>query len=401
MKSKLIVIMIDGISSDYFIEFPQFMPHTHALASGNTVITNLEPEKCGSSLPGRTSMLTGKTSREHGIYGNNIWDPSQKSFRYASPYDIRTPTLFTQAKKAGLDTANIGFGMIRPEDCTLYTPPHWVGDFISRNRDNKPVAISPDWKQAMTIIDDGRLKNAKSRLTPLNAAENALIESSIFKEMILDQQMIQLVNEIVKSSQAPDLIFTEINVTDSVQHQFGYASTSSNFAIAFADMLVGLVVHNLKIAGIDSDYSIIVTSDHGHADTEKALYVDNIIDKQNWNSECSVLFLENDSTIDQSINALHSYGAQTLNDEFLPKDIQGQILALAMKEKVSFEKAPNGNSAKTGISKYKSSHSYYPGTQADKRFAVLSGPSCKNNHIQQASGEQFYQLMNNILDLEQ
>ena len=124
VKSKLIVIMIDGISSDYFIEFPQFMPHTHALANGHTVITNLEPEKCGSSLPGRSSMLTGRPSRDHGIYGNIIWDCSEKSFRYASPYDIRTPTLFSCAKKAGLDTANIGFGMIRPRRLyTLYPSP--------------------------------------------------------------------------------------------------------------------------------------------------------------------------------------------------------------------------------------------------------------------------------------
>ena len=399
MKSKLIIIMIDGISSDYFIEYPQFMPHTHALAKNNTVITNLAPEQCGSSLPGRASMLTGQPSRHHGIYGNKIWDCEEKSFRYASPYDVRTPTLFTHAKKSGLDTANIGFGMTRPEDCTIYKPPHWIGDFVSRSRDNQPIPISEDWRKALTIIDDGRIEIAQSRFSASNNNTRVINDPPIFNELILDQQMVQLVNEIINSSQPPDLIFTEINVTDSVQHQFGYASATSNFSIAFADMLVGLVVHTLKQAGLDSDYSIIVTSDHGHADTDKALYVNNILDNQNWNAECAVLFLEQTVDIGDSINALDIHGATILDEKFLPKDIQGQVLPLAMREKVSFEVGPSGSAAQSGVSKYKSSHSYYPGTQSDKRFAVISGPGCKNHHLQQATAEQFYEIMGDIIGL--
>ena len=400
MKSKLIVIMIDGISSDYFIDFPQFMPHTHALASHNTVVTNLTPERCGSSLPGRTSMLTGQTSRNHGIYGNNIWDSTTQSFRYASPYDIRTPSLFSHAKYAGMDTANIGFGMTRPEDCILYTPPHWVGDFICRNRDNEPVKIPNDWNKALVTIDDGRIEQAKSKFIPENNHSDVLTDSSILNEMIRDQQMIHLVNEVINSSQAPDLIFTEINITDTAQHRFGYASSSSNFAIAYADMLVGFVVQNLQKSGMDSDYTIIVTSDHGHANTDKALYVNNIIDNQNWNSECAVLFLPQNSHLQDSVNAFKSHGAEILDPSFLPQDMQGQITALAMKENVSFENLSGGGHALSGPSKYKSSHSYYPGSQFDKRFAVVSGPGCKNQHIQQATGEQFFQIMCDILELE-
>ena len=391
--------MIDGISSDYFIDFPQFMPHTHALATNGTVITNLAPETCGSSLPGRSSMLTGQTSRQHGIYGNNIWDPRKKAFRYADPYDVRTPTLFTQAKKSGLDAANIGFGMTRPEDCTLYVPPFWVGSFISRNRDKEAIPISEGWQKAQSNVDDGRLETAQSRLTVSTKYQNSEFDSSILGELQNDQRMLQLVNEIVNSTQAPDLIFTEINVTDSVQHHYGYASANSNFSIAFADMLVGLVVHNLKCTGLDSDYSIIVTSDHGHADTEKALYVNNILNSQNWNSECAILFLENNTDIDESIQALQSFGAVMLDDKFLPEDIQGQIIPVAMKDKVSFEVSANVNPSKTGASKYKSSHSYYPGTQSDKRFAVISGPECKNSHLKQATAEQLYEIMSDILGL--
>ena len=41
-------------------------------------------------------MLTGITSDQHGIYGNQIW--SGLGFRYASPYDIQV-TLYLKVMK--------------------------------------------------------------------------------------------------------------------------------------------------------------------------------------------------------------------------------------------------------------------------------------------------------------
>ena len=131
--------------------------------------------------------------------------------------------------------------------------------------------------------------------------------------------MIQLSNDIINSSQAPDLIFTEINVTDSVQHKFGYASSAANFAVAFADMLVGLGVHNLKKTGRDSEYSIIVTSDHGHADTKQALFVDNIVDHPNWHSECAVLFLRIMAILITVLMHFKHMASNPLTMNFFPK----------------------------------------------------------------------------------
>lgn len=391
--------MIDGVSSNYFTDFPQFMPHTHALAKNGIVLTDLAPEKCASSLPGRTSILTGQPSRNHGIYGNTIWDPVEKSFRYSSPYDIRIPTIFFHAKQAGLDTASLGFGMTRPQDCRLYKPPHWVGDFVSRNRDDQPLAVSEHWKEALNSVDDGRLEAAQCRLPSLAKSQNESV-NSIFSEMILDQQMIQLVNALVHSPRPPDLIFTEINVTDTVQHRYGYASNQSNFSIAHADMLVGLVVHSLQQAGLDENYSLIVTSDHGHADTHGALYVNNILHQQNWSSECAVLFLEHGKDIDESVDALGAHGPHLIDDEFLPDNIRGQILPLAIKDKISLEMAPTGCSALNGPSKYRSSHSYYPLTKTDNRFAVVSGSKPGCDHIKHATCEQFFELMCEKIDLK-
>ena len=399
MKSKLILIMIDGVSSDYFIDYPQFMPHTHSLAKNNTVLTDLSPEKCGSSLPGRTSILTGQSSKNHGIYGNLIWDNESRSFRYATPYDVRTETLFTQAKSMGLDTANLGFGMIKPEDCTLYQPPYWVNDFVSRARDKTPIAVSDDWRKALRLVDDGRLEQAEIKLRGEQNLTEDTIQHPLFNELIEDQRMVQRVNMLIESANSPDLIFTEINATDSVQHAFGYASKTSNFVIAYADMLVGSVIEKLNSTGKDKDYTVIVTSDHGHGNTSGAVFVDNVTTHDKWNAECAILFLENNQDIDLSLNQLSVHDAGLLDDSFLPEDVRGQIIPLANQEKVSFEYAEHGCTDQTGVSKYKSSHSFYPGTQSDKRFAVINGAHSSYQHMENATPDQLFLKMTEVMQL--
>lgn len=52
------------------------MPNMHALADQGMQIQALAPEMCGTSFPGRASMIVGRPAAEHGIYGNKIWDES-------------------------------------------------------------------------------------------------------------------------------------------------------------------------------------------------------------------------------------------------------------------------------------------------------------------------------------
>jgi predicted AlkP superfamily pyrophosphatase or phosphodiesterase len=101
MPNKLIVVMIDGVSADYFATDRGRLPHLSALASRGLVVNNLHAEVLGTSLPGRTSMLTGMTADVSGVYGNKIWDSKRREFRYATPYDIRVPTIPGARKRPG------------------------------------------------------------------------------------------------------------------------------------------------------------------------------------------------------------------------------------------------------------------------------------------------------------
>ena len=141
--SRLIVVMIDGLSADYFLNHKTQLPFLSRLADEGTWVQRLSAVQPATSLPGRTSMMTGTDAATHGIWGNTIWDGEQ--FRYATPDDVRVPTLPKLAMNEGFDTAVLGFGMIRSEDAHVFHHAWWTGEMVQRARDNQPIPAHEGW----------------------------------------------------------------------------------------------------------------------------------------------------------------------------------------------------------------------------------------------------------------
>ncbi|MDX1737812.1 MAG: alkaline phosphatase family protein, partial [Alphaproteobacteria bacterium] len=118
--AKVILIMIDGISAEHFKRYRHHLPVMDQLAEKGCLVSSLTPEMCGTSCPGRSSIISSAPPAAHGIYANKIFDPAQNLFRWASPYDLRGETVAGYAKQQGLDVAALGYGMVRPEDCNIY-----------------------------------------------------------------------------------------------------------------------------------------------------------------------------------------------------------------------------------------------------------------------------------------
>ncbi|MBK8023770.1 MAG: alkaline phosphatase family protein [Chloroflexi bacterium] len=99
MPNKLIVMMLDGISAEYFQNERARMPHISALAARGHYVRNLHSAVVGVSLAGRVGMMTGVTGAESAIIGNPYWDGER--FRLPTPYDVRVPTLPERRAKPG------------------------------------------------------------------------------------------------------------------------------------------------------------------------------------------------------------------------------------------------------------------------------------------------------------
>jgi predicted AlkP superfamily pyrophosphatase or phosphodiesterase len=348
-------------------------------------------------------MMTGVTSDVSGVYGNLIF--GGEGFRYANPDDVRVPTLPARARAAGLDTAVIGFGMIRPEDATIFRPPWWINEFIQRARDAEPTASDRAWLRAYLHQDgDNRLERAAyAARYPLKWPELPVSTRAerLLYGLMADHHALEWTGLLAASENAPDLIVTEYLTTDSAQHYTGYKSEISHWVTALADQLVGSVLARLNAAGVADRWNLAVMSDHGHSAIETAIHPRVIIPGTTYQSEGSVLHVapRDADHLAQITAALAEYGAQPLSNHYIPADHRDRVYAFVAPDKFSFEDEDPDEKNPTGAPKLISSHGLLPGSPGDDRFALFAGPNVPTSEIASADAVQIAPTLATILGL--
>jgi len=375
--NKLILIMIDGVSSAKFEEIRHQLPHLDRLAKEGTQVQALTPEICGTSFPGRTSMIVGRPASEHGIYGNKIWDGNV--FRWSNPYDVRTETIASLTKQAGGDVVNMGYGMVRPEDCDLYVSPWWVGDVMSRARDNEPHPANHLWTMKNKQLDP------KKRLQNIGLSADDIVDPATNKALTLDlgtladYQLMEMAADLIERDRAPNLLMLEVAVTDYYLHQYGSKHPLTELSLRNGDAQVGTLIERLRKAGKLEQYNFAIMSDHGHHLMADAIYCDVLLPEgTRWSSEGGMLLIAPTSA-EQGADVTQKLLAQGLEQyphDFLPDDMKDTLLAFtsAQGQYISFEADLKKTGKVRGVSKYQSNHGMRPGTLEDYRFCLFSGP---------------------------
>jgi len=403
--NKLILIMIDGISAGKFELMRDSLPHLDKLARQGTQVKALTPETCGTSFPGRTSMIIGRPPAEHGIYGNRIWDG--EVFRWSNPYDVRGETLAGFAKKAGRDVVNVGYGMVRAEDCNLFVRPWWVNDVMSRGRDNEPHPANEQWSLPGR---DAEL-DPENRLAKLGIKLEDMVDPIADREqtlqlgMLADYQLMELAAKLVDSDQAPDLIMLEVGITDYYLHAFGTEHPMTELSIRTADAQVGCLLKMLESAGKLDEYNFAIMSDHGHAAMPDAVYCDRLLPEGvRWSSEGSMLLVapRSQEEAEQVTKIMLDNGFENFGTEIIPEDQKELLLVFTCQagQYVSFEPDLKNTGQLRGGSKYQSNHGMRPGTEEDFRFCIFSGPRVPQQVVEFGEAIQVAPTMAEIMGLE-
>ncbi len=395
--------MIDGVSADYFAKHRKRLPFLADLAQKGLVVNRLSSVVPATSLPGRTTMMTGTTCDAHGIWGNTIWDGER--FRYATPDDVKGLTLPKQAKDAGLDVAVVGFGMVRPEDTQVFHHAWWVGEMVQRGRDDTPIPAAEGW------LRTSRHKDASGRLAALveqgypdgipsaySPSENPQL-TYFSAELAGDSVMMQWVAGLACSEQAPDLIVTEIMTPDSVQHVAGYESHESHWSVAYSDALVGQLVKQLEVAGVN-DYNLAIMSDHGHSSVETALNPMKIIPDATYACECAWLYVhyKSEAELADITEKLAAYDIELYANEQVVPEFKASIATFIAPEGAAFENSETTEAV--GAPVYTSSHGFRPGTLGDDRFCIFSGPDFSPQVIEEADALQITPTLAKLLALD-
>jgi predicted AlkP superfamily pyrophosphatase or phosphodiesterase len=199
-------------------------------------------------------LLTGVAPAQHGIIGNNSFDPMQINqggwYWYAT--DFKAPTLWDAAAKAGMTTANV----------------HWP---VSVNAKSIKWNIPQIWHTGHA--DDAKLVKAVSTPGLLESLEAQLgnyapgIDESIAGDETRGRFAALLIER-----EKPDFMTVYLTALDHEQHEKGPDTPEAHFILKRIDAIVGKLIAAQLNAQPNS--VIAVASDHGFAkvDTEINLY---------------------------------------------------------------------------------------------------------------------------------
>ena len=398
-RRKLILVLVDGMSADYYERHRDLLPSMRALVGSGTQVRRLRSAVPATSMPGRATMLTGVGPEVHGVIGNHVLDGD--SFRVATPDDIAVDTVAEWAGGAGHDVAALGFAMLRPSAAAVFHPPWWVRGFMDGSRFEKiPAARSAPY--ASEVKDpDGRLP-AKTTLGS-GPGTYGLSTDGLLRGLAWDAWMVRATAALMTSDTAPDLALTEIAMTDTIQHQFGFASAEAHWSLAHADALVGDLMRALGDAGRLDETVVAVVSDHGHANMRAAIYPDRILPADMvWESEGATLHvLVDGASRDDASRRLAAHGAVAIASDHVPAPHRARVATYAAPEGCSFEASPPSAApdAVAGRPKYVSTHGLRPGDPADDRFCVLAGPGIPQRAVDSADADQLAATLAGVLDV--
>ena len=315
---------------------------------------------------------------------------------------VKTLAGFT--RKAGGDVVNVGYGMVRPEDCNLFIKPWWVNDVMSRGRDNEPHPANEQWSLTNKNLDpDNRLE--KLGLSTADMVDPIADRSQTLSlGMLADYQLMQLAATLV-GEEAPDLIMLEVGITDYYLHQYGTEHPQTELSFRTADAQVGALMTQLRNNGSLDKYNFAIMSDHGHTAMPDAVRCDLLLPEGcRWSSEGSVLLVapRSDEEAAEVTTKLLDQGMEIMDKGFIPADLQDTLIAFTCPagQYVSFEADVMSTGTIRGDSKYKSNHGMRPGTPEDNRFCIFAGPNVPQTEVEFAQAIQVAPTMAAIMGVE-
>ncbi len=247
VKAKYVVLIsVDGLRPDFYMDesWPmpnlQYMKKNGAYAEG---VTGVFPTV---TYPSHTTIITGATPANHGVYYNTIFSDTGSTGRwYREESHIKIPTLWDAVRAAGLTSAVVSWPVSVGAPADYLIPEDWVDDrngTRSVNPHVRPETLFSEIEREVT----GRLVYSKVSLSNL----------------AIDENFSRMAAYLIRTYK-PNFTTLHIVSADHAQHGVGRQGDAVNKALAAADHALSNVLEAIEQAGIQDSTVVIVTGDHG------------------------------------------------------------------------------------------------------------------------------------------
>jgi predicted AlkP superfamily pyrophosphatase or phosphodiesterase len=250
--ASVLMISVDGLKPEYVLDadahglkipFLRSLMRDGAYARG---VTGVWPTV---TYPSHTTLLTGVSPAEHGIYNNLEFDPKNT---YASAWfwyaqQIRAPTLWQAAHEAGLSTASIGWPVsVGATAVDFLIPEYWR---VARLTD-----VDPSDAVLLEALSrpEGLLQKMQARVGPYMRGNDPSPPGDAIKT--------RYALDILKT-QKPKFMTIHLSSLDEQQHGHGPFSAEANGDLEVID---GQLAQLFAASRANDPKAItLVVSDHG------------------------------------------------------------------------------------------------------------------------------------------
>jgi predicted AlkP superfamily pyrophosphatase or phosphodiesterase len=250
----LVVISIDGLRPDYITQADAHsakIPNLRRFLKEGTYADAVQGVVPTVTYPSHTTLMTGVWPAKHGIYANSTFDPLQKNLQgwYWYSEDIRVPTLWDAAAKAGRTTASIQWPVTVGAHITWNIPEYWRA-----NTEDDP-------KLLRSVSTPGLLAAAQQDIGPYSGG----IDSTVDADAIRGRYAVWLLEK-----KHPALLTLHLIALDHIEHETGPFSSESIAVLEGLDAIIGSVREAAEHLAPGHAF-LAVVSDHGFARTDAQL----------------------------------------------------------------------------------------------------------------------------------
>jgi len=250
----LVMISIDGLRPDYITAADQHgakVPNLRRFLKEGTYAEGVQGVVPTVTYPSHTTLITGVWPAKHGILGNATFDPLRKNSEgwYWYAEDIKVPTLWDAAAKAGRTTASVQWPVSVGAPVNWVIPEFW--------RANTPE----DAKLLRAVSTPGLLVEAQQEIGPYCGGIETSVEA--------DKTRGRFARWILEKKHA-SLLTLHLIALDHIEHE---TSPFSPEAIATLEELDGVIASVRETAEklAPGRAYVAVVSDHGFVKTENQL----------------------------------------------------------------------------------------------------------------------------------
>jgi predicted AlkP superfamily pyrophosphatase or phosphodiesterase len=251
--ASVLMTSVDGMKPEYVTQADAHglkIPFLRSMLAQGTYADGVTGVWPTITYPSHTTLLTGVSPAQHGIYSNLEFDPKhtfgESWFWYAA--QIRVPTLWQSAHQAGLKTASIGWpASVGATAIDVLIPEYW--------RVFRPTEdLNPSDRDLIAALSrpEGLLSAMQARLGPyLNGNDISLEADAVKTRFALD----------ILKVQKPAFMTVHLSSMDETEHEHGPFSAQANADLEALDTMLAQLAAAARAN--DPNAVTLIVSDHG------------------------------------------------------------------------------------------------------------------------------------------